>query len=150
MTNKQIRVGKTLYTTADCATAYEIASNSAGYPDWSATGSFEEVVPGADERFGVGSRRIFRTAGMSICEEIMVADRPHHLAYRLISGLPLKEYMGRVDFTVEGERVRIDWYSTFIPPKGFGWFWRRFMKWILSDILAALVKEAEKRMARGG
>tara|TARA_R110000868_G_scaffold72252_6_gene210893 strand:- start:9476 stop:9898 length:423 start_codon:yes stop_codon:yes gene_type:complete len=138
----------TRHAKADCAAVYDIAAHAPGYPEWSAIGSFEEIAQGTGERYGLGSRRIFRTAGMVIFEEIMVADRPHHLVYRLISGLPLKDYLGQIDLTAEGDQVRIDWYSTFVPPKGFGWFWRRFMQKILTDMSAALVKEAEKRMAK--
>ena len=148
VTDRQIKVGMTRYTRADVATVYEIAAYSPGYPEWSAIGSFEEITQGTDERYGVGSRRIYRTAGMVLLEEIMAADRPRHITYRLISGLPLKDYLGQIDFQTKDDQVQIDWYSTFIPPKGFGWFWRWFMQRILRDMSLALVKESEKRMAQ--
>ncbi len=146
----QIKVGMTRHARADCSTVYGIAAHSPGYPEWSAIGSFEEIAPGTDERYGVGSRRIYRTAGMVLLEEIVAADAPRHIAYRVLSGLPLKDYLGQIDIVAEGEQVRIDWYSTFTPPKGFGWFWRWFMQRILTDMSRALVKEAEKRKGVAG
>lgn len=54
---------------------------------------------------------------------------------------------GEIDISPEGEGTRIDWYSSFYPPKGFGWFWKLFMQNVLSTMSAALVKEAERRVA---
>ncbi|MDO8289047.1 MAG: SRPBCC family protein [Parvibaculum sp.] len=146
MTSTKTRVGATRYTTAPAATVYAIAADSSGYPQWGGIGSFEEIRPGTESRYGKGSERIFRTAGMVIREEVMAAEPDRYNSYRLISGLPLKDYLGEITIAREGDKVRIDWYSTFIPPKGFGWFWRAFMQRILSTMSAALVKEAEKRM----
>lgn len=145
---KLIRVGATVFAKADCAIAYEIAAHSPGYPDWGGIGSFEEVKQGAGSRYGVGSERKFRTAGMVIYEEVVAADEPRHVAYRLISGLPLTGYVGRVDIAPDGEGCRVEWYSTFEAPAGFGWFWRWFMQRILSTMSAKLVVEAEKRVAQ--
>lgn len=142
----KIRVGATRYAAADCATVYAIAADSPGYPQWGSIGSFEEIRQGEDSRYGKGSERIFRTAGMTIREEVMAAEPDRYVAYRLISGLPLTDYLGEITITREGARTRVEWYSTFFPPKGFGWFWRAFMQRILSTMSAALVVEAEKRM----
>lgn len=145
-----IRVGATHVTRADCHTLYELAAYSPGYVDWGGIGSFEEIRQGRESRYGVGSERIFRTAGMRIYEEV-VADLPdRHVAYRLISGLPLKNYLGQVDMVPQGDATRLDWYSSFEAPRGFGWFWRWFMQNILSTMSRKLVEEAEKRVAARG
>tara|TARA_R110000824_G_scaffold390760_23_gene588098 strand:+ start:11753 stop:12214 length:462 start_codon:yes stop_codon:yes gene_type:complete len=144
---RQIKVGATHMTRADCRTVYELVAYSPGYVDWGGIGSFEEIKQGRESRYGVGSERVFRTAGMRIYEEV-VADTPErHVAYRLISGLPLKNYLGQVDIARDGDVTRVDWYSTFEAPAGFGWFWRMFMQSILSTMSKKLVQEAEKRVA---
>ena len=147
-THAKTRVGATLYTAAPCATVYAIAADSSGYPQWGSIGSFEEIRQGTDSRYGKGSERIFRTAGMTIREEVVAAEPDRYVAYRLISGFPLRDYLGEITITREGDKTRLDWYSTFIPPKGFGWFWRAFMQNVLSSMSKALIAEAEKRAAR--
>lgn len=141
----KIRVGATRYTSAPLTIAYDIAQDSSGYPVWGSIGSFEEVRQGADSRYGKGSERIFRTGIFTIREDVVAAEPDRYVAYRLISGFPLKDYLGEITITREGDKTRVDWYSTFIPPKGFGWFWRAFMQNVLSTMLKALVVEAEKR-----
>jgi hypothetical protein len=144
---QKMKVGATRFARADCATVYEIAADSSGYPDWSAIGSFEEVRQGTDSRYGVGSERIYRTGIFTIREDVVAADKDRYIAYRLLSGFPLKDYLGEITIAPEGERTRIDWYSSFIPPRGFGWFWRWFMQQVLTGTTEGLVKEAEKRAA---
>ena len=146
----KIRVGTTRQAKADAATVYEIAVHSPGYPDWSTIGSFEEVKPGTGERYGAGSVRIFRTGPFVIREEIVESIPGARVSYALLSGFPLKDYLGEIDICAEGNGTWIDWYSSFVPPKGFGWFWRLFMQNVLSTMSAALVKEAERRVAEKG
>lgn len=147
MAGKKVRVGVTRVAKADAGTVYEIAAHSPGYPEWGSIGSFEEVKPGVSERYGSGSVRIFRTGPFVIREEVVDAIPPKRVSYALLSGFPLKDYLGEIGIRAEGERTQIDWYSSFIPPKGFGWFWKPFMQNVLSILSAALVKEAERRVA---
>lgn len=140
------RVGATRYTSASAAIAYDIAQDSSGYPVWGAIGSFEEVRQGTESRYGKGSERIYRTGIFTIREDVVAAEPDRYVAYRLISGFPLKDYLGEITITREDTRTRVDWYSTFIPPKGFGWFWRAFMQRVLTTMTEALVVEAERRM----
>ena len=139
------RVGVTHRTSAAPATVYAIAADSSSYPQWGGIGSFEEIRQGADTRYGKGSERIFRTAGLTVREEVVAAEPDRYIAYRLISGLPLKDYLGEITITPDGDKTSVGWYSSFIPPKGFGWFWRAFMQRTLGTMCAALVKEAERR-----
>src|SRR3546814_7528158 len=87
----RVKVGATRFAQADAATVYAVAEDSAGYPDWSTIGSFEEEKPGLATRFGIGSVRIFRTSGMKMREEIIEDVANAHISYRLHSGFPLKE-----------------------------------------------------------
>ena len=138
------RVAATATVNASAQCVFDIAADSAGYPHWAGIGSFEHVSSGANSLYGEGSVRIFRTAGIVIKEEVIAADPGRLCAYRLLSGLPLSDYLGRVRLEEQGSSTRIEWESTFAAPYGFGWFWRRFMGLIIARMTRDLAKEAEK------
>lgn len=140
----KMRVGAMRLAKVDAATVYEIAAYSPGYPEWGTIGSFEEVRPGVAERYGSGSQRIYRTWPFVIREEVVEANRPYRVSYSLLSGFPLRDYLGEIDISAEGKGTRVHWHSSFYPPKGFGWFWKLFMQRVLSTMTDALVKEAER------
>ena len=140
----KIQVGAKRVAKADPATVYEIAAYSPGYPEWGTIGSFEEVRPGATERYGSGSERIYRTGPFTIREEVVDANKPCRVSYSLLSGFPLRDYLGEIDIAPEGDGTLIHWHSSFNPPMGFGWFWKLFMQNVISTMTDALVKEAER------
>jgi len=64
---------------------------------------------------GVGAVRRFTRYGVGSREEVVVWDPPHHLAYRILSGFPVRDY--RADITLEpsGSGTRIDWSGSYEP-----------------------------------
>jgi hypothetical protein len=150
MTNVKVEVrGR---STAIPRALYTVAKDSAGYPRWSQIGSFEHLCSGAGERFGVGSRRIFRTWPLELVEEVveLIADR--RVSYILHSGLPFRDYRSSIEFApVPGGSTSIHWHSSFYPTiPGTAVLCRAFMHGVLAKMVPALAAEAERLESRPG
>jgi uncharacterized protein YndB with AHSA1/START domain len=144
---KRVHVEVTGQTTAPPSTVYELAKDSSGYPRWSRIGSFEHLRSGRDERYGVGSVRVFRTGPLKIVEEVVELVPERRVAYIVRSGLPFRDYRADIELapnnTDGGTTIR--WHSSFYP-KIFGtsFMCRAFMQRVLAEILPALATEAER------
>ena len=150
MRNVQVQVrGR---STASPQTLYSVAKDSAGYPRWSQIGSFEHLCSGAGERFGVGSRRIFRTWPLKLVEEVVELIPDRCVGYILHSGLPFRDYRSRIEFEpVRGGGVSIHWQSSFYPTiPGTAFLCRAFMRSVLAKMLPALAAEAERLESQPG
>ncbi len=114
------RVGAT--TSAPVDTVWPLLSEAHRWRDWSflsRTGLEREGAPDPD---GVGAVRRFSRFGVGSREEVVAWDPPNHLAYRILSGFPVRNY--RADITLEphGTGTRIDWSGTYDGKwPGTGW-----------------------------
>jgi Polyketide cyclase / dehydrase and lipid transport len=123
---------------------FSLLKNSDTWPKWSMFKTAELEQPGQDEPYGVGSIRIFSTSVTRSQEQVteLIADR--QLSYVLLSGLPFRNYRADVCLTSPGgEGTRISWSASFQCLYGTGWFWRRFMNSVLSDMARRLAAAAE-------
>jgi len=63
---------------------------------------------------GVGALRRFKRGLVTSREEVVRFDAPHHFAYELRSGLPLRDYHADITLTeLPGGGTRIRWASSF-------------------------------------
>ena len=99
-----------------------------------------EGVPAPD---GVGAIRRFGSSGVVSREEILEFDPPRHLAYTLLSGMPVRDYRADVTLTADGDGTLIAWRSSFFPKyPGTGAALAAFMRFVLTDIATRLAKHA--------
>ena len=133
-------------STASPRTLYSVAKDSAGYPRWSQIGSFEHLCSGSGERFGVGSRRIFRTWPLKLVEEVVELIPDRCVCYILHSGLPFRDYRSRIEFAqLAGGGVSIQWQSSFYPTvPGTAFLCRVFIHRVLCKMVRALTAEAQR------
>jgi uncharacterized protein YndB with AHSA1/START domain len=111
---------------------------------WQRWSAFDESTlerPGALEPNGIGAIRRFRRGKRRITREEVVAFEPEvHFAYRLVSGLPVRDY--RADVTLAptasgGTDIR--WRSSFFPRiPGTGWALRRALQYFVQQVATAL------------
>ena len=79
-------------------------------------------------------------------EEVVEFERPTHLAYVLLAGLPISNYRADVRLTSLGERrTRILWIGTFESKGVTGAIMKRVLRFVLSDFVRRLSKVAPKR-----
>jgi hypothetical protein len=129
---------------------FSLLKNSDAWPQWSMFKTAELEQPGQDEPYGVGSIRVFSTSVTRTREQVveLIADR--QLSYVLLSGLPFRNYRADVCLTSPGsEGTRINWTASFQCLYGTGWFWRRLMNSVLSDLARRLAVAAENNSAAG-
>ena len=64
---------------------------------------------------GVGAIRKFTRFGVGSREEVLAWDPPGHLAYRILSGFPVRNYRSDVTLTPDGTGTRIEWAGCYDP-----------------------------------
>lgn len=98
--------------------------------------------PGHDAPRGVGEIRILRTLFIEVREEIVELVPNERVGYRLLSGLPLSNYLGETDLhPLPSGGTRITWQATFdVKSDSTAWFWRLFMRAVLTDFTRRLAK----------
>jgi uncharacterized protein YndB with AHSA1/START domain len=97
-----------------------------------------EGVPAPD---GVGAIRHFSTGPGGSREEVVAFEPPHHLAYVLLSGLPLRSYRADIELTPDGDGTLIAWRATFEPKlAGTGAVFARILRLLLTGFARGLAR----------
>jgi len=124
---------------------YPLLKDSSTYPVWGMVGGYEMERPGRNEPHGLGEIRILRTWPFTAREEMVEFIPNRKVSYVLLSGFPMLNYRGETTLTpLPGGGTRIDWVSSFDPKyRSTGWFWRRFMTWVLTNMVRDLAAGAE-------
>jgi uncharacterized protein YndB with AHSA1/START domain len=101
---------------------WALLADATTWPSWSSFDEAEIERPGDDEPQGIGTLRRFRRGRVRSRERIVAFDPPRHVAYTLLSGLPLRDYRGEVTLTPTGTGgTDIRWQSRYrlkIPGTG--------------------------------
>ena len=94
---------------------WPLLGEAARWRDWSfltASGLEREGTPAPD---GVGAVRKFSRFGVGSREEVLAWDPPHHLAYRILSGFPVRDYRADVTLEETDGGTRIEWAGSYEP-----------------------------------
>jgi hypothetical protein len=113
---------------------------------WSETVYDNEGDPPPD---GVGTVRRFTRRPVTSVERVEIFEPPARFGYELLSGLPLRGYHAVVTLTdLADGGTEIHWRSEFETRwPASGWFWRRFIRKVISDVARAIAAEAAQRAA---
>jgi hypothetical protein len=102
-------------STAPVDVVWPLVGEARRWREWSflsATGLEREGAPEPD---GVGAVRKFTRFGIGSREEVVAWDPPHHLAYRILSGFPVRDYRADVTLEPAGSGTRIEWAGSYEP-----------------------------------
>jgi hypothetical protein len=125
-------------TEQSIATIWERVSNPMTWTDWGPYDETERLRDGTNHPDGVGSVRRLKKGNTEVTEEITGFDPPRYVRYILLSGLPLRDYVGEISLTTTGTGTHIRWKSSFRGPFGIGWLYalalKRFLKQLLRDL----------------
>jgi Polyketide cyclase / dehydrase and lipid transport len=102
-------------TRAPVDTVWPLVGEARRWSEWSFltdTRLEREASPVPD---GVGAIRKFTRFGVGSREEVVAWDPPGHLAYRILSGFPVRNYRADVTLTADGTGTRIEWAGTYDP-----------------------------------
>ena len=90
---------------------------------------------------GLGAIRVIRSGGIAIEEEITAFDAPKRMAYRMVGGLPVKNYEADVSFEPSESGTRVVWNVRFDPVIPFtGGLLARLIRRGLQDVLDRLTR----------
>ena len=101
---------------------------------------------GTPEPGGVGAIRKLGAWPVFSREEIVEYDPPRHLAYTLLSGMPVKDYRADVELTADGAGTTITWSGHFNPRiPGTGPLFVAFFKRVVGGFAKRLAATAATR-----
>ena len=134
-------------TEATPADVWALLSDRSTWPSWSPLGSHAAVSPGADgDPDGVGGIAEFVTGRTRVREEIVAREPLRRLSYRLLSGLPLRDYRAVVELAPSGTGTRIRWSSSYRSSRpGLGWLYRIALTRVIRGTVAGLASAALAR-----
>lgn len=90
--------------------------------------------------------------GLLRLEEEIVTRVPGCLIeYTLISGLPLDDYVGRIELSPVADGTELSWSATFQTKKpATRWFWKRLIELIIRKISRDAVQAVRARAGQIG
>lgn len=100
---------------------------------------------------GVGAIRVLHLMGPPLREEVLTYEPPVRFSYRVLSGAPVRDHLGTVELTPEGEGTRVTYAVRATPtvPIG-GAVVVGGLKLGIKQLLNGVVAESERRAASGG
>lgn len=111
--------------------------------EWNAFGTSELERDGAPDPNGVGAIRRLGQGPVISREQILDFDPPHHLAYTILSGVPVRDYRADVELTPDGDGTLISWRASFAPKiPGTGALMRAFLRGALRTTARRLARAA--------
>lgn len=124
------------------AAVWSLLDDSSTWPEWTSIDSFElERAP--DPATGLGEVRRFRTGPITVREEIVERLSEQRLSYRLLGGLPVRDYAAVIELTPAGADTDLRWHTTFdgrVPLSGP--FFRLLLGKATRDFVAGLATAA--------
>jgi hypothetical protein len=139
----RVEIAHTAHSAASPAEVFALLGDASTWPDWSQFTSFTLERPGTEHPQGVGAIRELKTRISTVHEEITAFEPDRQVSYRLLSGLPLRDYEADVLLVPQGGGTDIIWRSRFEPQR-FAFFWRWMMRRVIKGVVDDLARAAER------
>jgi uncharacterized protein YndB with AHSA1/START domain len=94
---------------------FETVADHRRYPDFTPIRRAELEREGDDAPLGPGAIRALHTVGPPVREQVIANEAPRLFAYRLLSGLPVRDHTGTVVFEPAGVGTRISYTVETTP-----------------------------------
>jgi uncharacterized protein YndB with AHSA1/START domain len=137
-------------STATPGRVWELLADVATWAEWGPWQATQLDQPGKPLPHGLGAIRRLRRGRIVTVEEVVGFEPPRRLAYRLLSGLPLRDYQAEITLTPEpGGGTMIRWRSQFsgaVPLVGA--LMRPGLSRFIRDVAHRLARAAETADAR--
>jgi uncharacterized protein YndB with AHSA1/START domain len=131
---------------ASAEAVWSVIADARAWSEWAGLVTRSSLErEGQPEPDGVGAVRRLGTGAFDSREEVVEFDPPKHLAYVLLSGMPVRHY--RADVYLEGGPggTDISWRSSFearYPGTGKALVW--FMSWMVGQFARRAARRAEE------
>lgn len=134
-----VNVSTNRYVPGPVQAVWDVYTELEGWTYWAGVGIVTLEREGRTETNGVGAIRSIDLVGPAIREEVVRFEPPHHFAYTVLSGVPVKGHLGEVTLESEGVGTRITWSVRFEPRVlGTGGLLKRIIRRALDSILSQL------------
>jgi hypothetical protein len=138
----------TAHADATRETVFALLEDATSWKDWTRFPVARYEREGDPPPHGVGAIRNFGFRAGGSREEVVAHEPPYHLAYTLLSGVPVRDYRADVHLTPDDPGTRITWTATFTPKyPGTGWILTPFLRLILRDFARRLARHAARPSA---
>jgi uncharacterized protein YndB with AHSA1/START domain len=100
---------------------------------------------------GVGAIRALHSVGPPLREEVIAYEPPRRFAYKILSGVPVRDHLGSVELSPAGDGTLVHYTVRLQPTVPFaGGAVVAVTKLAVKQLLDGVTAEAERRTAVGG
>jgi Polyketide cyclase / dehydrase and lipid transport len=100
---------------------------------------------------GVGAIRALHSVGPPLREEVIAYEPPRRFSYKVISGVPVRDHVGTVELTPEGEGTKVVYALRTTPTVPVaGAVVVAVVKQAIKQLLDGIATESERRVPAGG
>jgi len=143
-------VQATARSTAPRQVVWDVVADASGWSNWGAWKEASIEREGDPPPGGLGAIKVLvseRRPSVTSREEVTVFDPPTRFGYRLLSGLPLRDYEAGITLADAAEGgTDITWRSQFEPKIPLtGGFFRRILQTFMEETVQRLAREAERQ-----
>lgn len=124
---------------------WEVLADVPRWAEWGPWNSSEFEREGRPPPGGVGAVRLLKRFAMKLREELTVFEPPERMEYKLLSGLPLRDYRALVELSAAGDGSELHWRSEFDALPGVGSLYRWQLQKAFEDITERVARAAERR-----
>lgn len=126
---------------------WAVLTDHARYRDWTAVPHSRLVTAGAgDDPNGVDAVRFLGVGPIGAKEQVLVSEPPSHLAYTVVSGLPVRDYRADAHLEDAAGTTELVYTGSFRPiVPGTGPVLALLVRTVLRTLVSSLATESERR-----
>ena len=129
---------------------FDVLTDHRRYPEITSLRKAELEREGEPSPNGVGAIRVLTVAGPPMREEVIAYERPHRFAYKILSGLPVRDHVGTVELQPSDGGTEITYAVKTTPTLPLaGPVFMAVLKKAIRDLMGGVAKESERRAANG-
>ena len=131
-------------------TVFDVLTDHRRYAEITSLRKAELEREGEPAPNGVGAIRVLTVAGPPMREEVLTYERPYRFAYKILSGLPVRDHVGTVEMQPSDGGTEVTYAVKTTPtlPLG-GPVFMLILKKAIRDLIGGVAKESESRAANG-
>lgn len=129
---------------------FDVLTDHRRYPEITSLRKAELEREGDPAPNGVGAIRVLTVAGPPMREEVIAYERPRRFAYKILSGLPVRDHVGTVEMQPSDGGTEITYAVKTTPTIPLaGPIFMLVLKKAIRDLIGGVTKESESRAANG-
>lgn len=127
-------------------TVFDVLTNHRGYADITPVRKSKLEREGVPAPNGVGAVRVLSSVGPPLREEVIAYEPPSRFSYKMLSGAPVRDHVGTVELTPEGDGTKVTYAvrtTPTVPVAGFAVV--GVVKLAIKSLLNGIATESERR-----